>query len=177
MTVYLASLFAIFSCYVILHVIKYRRRAKKGVSMESSQQRKLGRYLKNSQKFLWGLSKRNQKNSYDWLDEKGYDFSRGTSADVTSQPLEKPGIEALLRDLIIPRVTEELFSEAGLSYFRACWQAGTTPDLSLLRSYNILDGSPFIEVNTQFNYVERWGEFAGPWFEEIEDRELTGENV
>jgi hypothetical protein len=47
----------------------------------------------------------------------------------------------------------------------------------LLRSYNILDGSPFIEVNTQFNYVERWGEFAGPWFEEIEDRELTGENV
>jgi len=43
--------------------------------------------------------------------------------------------------------------------------------MSFLKLYNINNASnafPFLEVNTQFNYVERWGELAGVWFEEIE---------
>ena len=135
--------------------------------MDAKHASKLGRYFRNSQRFLWGLSRDNQKNTYDWLLQKGFSFSRGSYGDVSRQLLEDPGIERLLKCLIIPRVTKELFSEASLGYLRACWYAGTMPDLSLLRSYNVRDASPFVEVNTQFNYVERWGEFAGPWFEEI----------
>ena len=137
------------------------------VGMDAQQASKLGRYFRNSQKFLWGLSGNNQRKTYEWLRRKGFGFKGGSYGDVSRQLLEDPGIERLLKCLIIPRVTKK-FSEASLGYLRACWFAGTMPDLSLLRSYNVRDASPFVEVNTQFNYVERWGEFAGPWFEEIE---------
>ena len=137
--------------------------------MDANQKSKLERYFRNSQKFLWGLSRENQVKTYEWLSKKGFRFTRGSYRDVTRQLLEDPGIERLLKDLIVPRVTKELFDEASLRYLRACWYAGTTPDLSLIRSYNVRDASPFLEVNTQFNYVERWGEFAGPWFEEIDE--------
>ena len=42
------------------------------------------------------------------------------------------------------------------------------PDMSFVTTFNIRDPYPFLEINTQFNYVKKWGEFAGVWFEEIE---------
>ena len=136
--------------------------------METKQKEKLERYLKNASRFLWGLGPGNQKENYEWLRKKGFEFDGGTYGHVTSQLVEKYGIESLLKNLIIPRV-KELFSEKAIDFLRDSWRAGTKPDMPFLTLYNIKNPSPFLEINTQFNYVERWGELAGIWFEEIEN--------
>lgn len=138
--------------------------------MDTKQKGKLERYFKNSSRFLWGLSGRNQKETYDWLRSKGYDFNQGSYAKVTEQLIQNPGIESILKNLIIP-IVKERFSENAIEFLRNCWEAGTLPNISLLKPYNIKDASPFLEINTQFDYVERWGEFAGLWFEEIEEQQ------
>lgn len=141
--------------------------------MNAKQKAKLERYLRNASRFLWGLGRGNQKETYDWLEEEGrkkrFEFERGTYRYVTDQLLRKPGIERILNDLIIPRVKER-FTDKALEYLRSCWQMGTIPDMSFLKLYNISEKNvyPFLEINLQYNYVERWGEFAGVWFEEIE---------
>lgn len=135
--------------------------------MDELQKGKLARYFRNSRRFLWGLGPGNQDENYRWLEKKGLLFSRGTYARVTEQLLENPGIEALLRTLIAPRV-KEMFTDTALGYLKLCWQAGTTPDLVLLKQYNVSTTAPFLDYNSQFKYVEGWGEFAGLWFEEIE---------
>ena len=135
--------------------------------MDARQKGKLERYFKNSSRFLWGLGRGNQKETYQWLRREGFVFDNGSYAHVTGQLVEKPGIERILQKLIVPR-TKELFSDKAIEFLWTCWQAGTVPDMSFLKLYNIKDAYPFLEVNSQFNYVERWGEFAGVWFEEIE---------
>jgi len=137
--------------------------------MEMKQKEKLERYLKNASHFLWGLGPGNQKENYEWLRKKGFEFDGGTYAHVTSQLVEKYGIESLLKKLIIPTVTKELLTEKAIDFLRDSWRAGTKPDMPFLRLYHITNPSPFLEVNTQYNYVERWGELAGIWFEEIEN--------
>lgn len=136
--------------------------------METRQREKLERYLRNGSRFLWGLGPGNQKENYQWLREQGFDFHGGTYDHVTTQLVKEYGMENLIRKLIVPRV-KELFSEKAVDFLRDSWRAGTRPDMSFLRHYNIKNPYPFLEVNTQFNYVERWGELAGVWFEEIEN--------
>ena len=137
--------------------------------MDAKKREKLERYFKNSRRFLWGLGAGNQDETYKWLEKKGLIFSKGASyTRVGEQLLESPGIEALLRNIIIPGVKEK-FNDKALEYLRACWHAGTTPDIALREQYNIESAFPFLEINRQFNYVEGWGEFAGLWFEEIEE--------
>jgi hypothetical protein len=136
--------------------------------MDNKQKQKLERYLKNSSRFLWGLGPGNQKENYQWLRDKGFTFDYGSYDHVTTQLLVNPGIEKVLKDLIIPRV-KELFTGKALDFLRDCWLAGTRPDISFLKLYNIKNAAPFLEINSQFNYVERWGELAGVWFEEIEE--------
>ncbi|MCD6297295.1 MAG: hypothetical protein J7M30_09085 [Deltaproteobacteria bacterium] len=135
--------------------------------MDVKQRGKLERYFKNSRRFLWGLTLGNQKETYAWLRKKGFEFGSGTYGHVTGQLLEKPGVERILKDLIIPGVNDR-FSGKAIDFLRDCWQVGARPDISFLKLYNIKDAAPFLEINLQFNYVERWGEFAGVWFEEIE---------
>lgn len=135
--------------------------------MYNDRKSKLERYFKNASRFLWGLGPGNQKETYAWLRNKGFDFTQGPYAKVAEQLIQSPGIESIIRKLIIPRVKER-FSDKAIEFLRNCWHAGTLPDVSLLKQYNIRDVYPFLEINTQFDYVERWGEFAGFWFEEIE---------
>jgi len=136
--------------------------------MDIKQKQKLESYLKNSSRFLWGLGPGNQKENYQWLRAKGFTFDNGSYGYVTSQLLENPGTEQILKDLVIPRV-KELFTDKAIDFLRDCWQAGKVPDVSFLKLYNIRNAVPFLEINSQFNYVERWGELAGVWFEEIEN--------
>ena len=142
--------------------------------MDAKQKSKLERYLRNARKFLWGLGYPKQGTTYDWLKLKGFDFEPGSYRYVTHQLLEKPGIERLLKVFIIPRV-KELFGEETIDFLRTCWQGGTLPDISSWKSfekkYEIRSAYPFLEVNSQFNYVVRWEELAGLWFEEIEELE------
>ncbi len=136
--------------------------------MDQNQRDKLERYFRNANRFLWGLSRENQKNTYPWLSDKGYDIpSRTSYADATDLLLANYGIEALLGDLIVPRV-EELFTAGALDFLRTCWQNGIRPDIHLTHAYNMKDAYPFLKINLQYNYVEGWGTFAGLWFEEIE---------
>jgi len=140
--------------------------------MDAKQRAKLERYLKNASRFLWGLGPGSQEENYKWLrGEKGLEFKDGTYDSVTNQLLEKYGIETL-KEVIVSRV-KELFRDKpkAIDLLRDCWQAAITPDLSLLKVLGVDDTKeilPFVEINSQFNYVERWGEFAGVWFEEIE---------
>ena len=136
--------------------------------MDDEQKAKIERYLKNASCFLWGLFPgRKQAEVYSWLRYKGYEFDKGSYNHVTSQLLEKYGIERILKDLIIPEVAER-YSPKAMDVLRDGWYMGMHPEWPFLKTYNIRDPYPFLEVNTQFNYIERWGEFAGIWFEEIE---------
>ena len=139
----------------------------KGVIVDNKQKRKLEMYFKNSSRFLWGLGPGNQKKTYQWLREKGFTFDNGPYRQVTNQLLENSDMEQILKTLIIPRV-KELFTDRAIDFLRDCWQAGTVPDISFLKLYNIRNSIPLLEINSQFDYVERWGELAGVWFEEIE---------
>ncbi|MBA7670300.1 hypothetical protein ES703_78445 [subsurface metagenome] len=136
--------------------------------MDARRRQKLERYLKNASRFLWGLGPGNQKENYRWLREKGFEFDNGSYSHVIGQLLENYGVEEILRRLIIPRVGT-LFNEKAIDFLRDSWRAGSIPDMSFLKLYNINNASPFLEVNSQFNYVERWEDLAGVWFEEIEE--------
>lgn len=138
--------------------------------MDTRRKQKLESYLKNASRFLWGLGPGNQKENYRWLRGKGFEFDSGSYGHVTGQLLENYGVEEILRRLIIPRV-RALFNEKAIDFLRDSWRAGSIPDMSFLKLYNINNASPFLEVNSQFNYVEKWGELAGLWFEEIEKSE------
>ena len=135
--------------------------------MDTLQAKKVGRYLQNSSRFLWGLGRGNQAENYAWLRREGFEFKKGNYGDVTRQILDAYAMDAILSNLVKPQVKKQ-FPEKALEYLRSCWEAGTLPDISMLRPYNVQSWLPFLEINSQFNYVERWGEFAGPWFEEIE---------
>ena len=144
--------------------------------METKQKEKLERYFKNASHFLWGLGNKNQKDTYHWLKSYGkrhlgsdFDFKEGPYKEVIAQLLENPGIERLLKDLVVPRV-KELFSDQALEFLRVSWNAGTLPDISYLKHYNINieDAGPLLEVNKWYKYVERWSDFAGIWFEEMD---------
>ena len=144
--------------------------------MDIKQKEKLERYFKNASRFLWGLGNENQKETYRWLKAYGkqhlgrdFDFKEGPYREVIAQLLQNPGIERLLKDLVVPRV-RELFSDQALEFLQVSWNAGTLPDISYLKHYNIKteESNPFLEVNKWYKYVARWGDFAGIWFEEME---------
>ena len=143
--------------------------------MDTKFKGKLERYLKNSSHFLWGVILDNRDGSYRWLRNTGkklwgenFDFKKSPYNDVTNQLLINPGIEKLLKDMIVPRIKKELFSEKALEFLRVSWNAGILPSMPYLKQYRMDNDNPFLEINKQFNYVERWSEWAGIWFEEIE---------
>ena len=135
--------------------------------MDAARKGRLEAYLRNSTRFLWGLGAGNQKQTYRWLRSRGFDFRDGSYSYVTQQLLENPGIERLLREIVVPEVGKR-FTSTAMNFLRTCWRAGTRPDMTFLTQYDITGPQPLLEVNTQYNYVERWGELTGVWFEEIE---------
>ncbi len=135
--------------------------------MDSERQGRLERYFKNSSGFFWDIPRLNQAKAYVWLRDQGYEFDKGPYKHVSGQLVQKYGIEKIINDIIVPRV-KELFSDDAINFLRSCWKTGMLPDMSFVSSFNIRDPHPFLEINTQFNYISKWGEFAGIWFEEIE---------
>ena len=135
--------------------------------MDVKQKGKLERYFKNADQFMWGLAGRNQQKAYDFLRTLELEFRRAPYSQVADELVRTHGIETILNRAVVPTV-KKLFSDKTLEYLRTCWRAGRTPDIAVLREYNVHDPSPFVVINWQYNYVERWGMFAGVWFEEIE---------
>lgn len=147
--------------------------------MDDKQKRKIERYLMNANRFMWGLGPGNQQKNYDWLEDEEFKFTRTRYGLVTQQLLRNPGIEELLTTLVIPTV-KEMFPDDTLNELRKLWYIGELPnlkkDINRLEVNGKVDPGPdrafhwrpFVEISTQFHYVERWGELAGVWFEEIE---------
>jgi hypothetical protein len=146
--------------------------------MDERQKRRLEHYLMNADRFMWGLGPGNQRQNYAWLLKEGFKFTRTNYGLVIQQLIRYPGIIEILNKLIIPTV-KSIFPEPTINVLREHWLRGERPSLSTLNSLDIKEKGPpgpdrafhwrpFIEISTQFHYVERWGELAGIWFEEIE---------
>ncbi len=138
-----------------------------------SKLEKIERYFRNATRFLWGLGKDNQRETYKWLQgTEGLKFVPGSYGNVIDQLMREPGIEQIIEKIIKPRV-KDLFTDSAIEYLRDCWQRGERPTMPRLRDHNLEKEEirPFVEINFQYGYVEKWGELAGVWFEEIEKLE------
>ena len=146
--------------------------------MDDKQKERIEHYLMNADRFMWGLGPGNQRQNYAWLEKEGFKFTRTTYGLVTQQLIRYPGIMEILNRLIIPTV-KAIFPEATINVLQEHWHRGERPDLPTLNRLDVkgkgepgpdraFHWRPFIEISTQFHYIERWGELAGIWFEEIE---------
>ncbi len=147
--------------------------------MDNRQKERIERYLLNADRFMWDLGPGNQEKNYDWLEGKGLRFAKAKYSLVLQQLLRNPGLEELLTRVIIPTVRER-FPDKTRDELRKFWNAGELPNLKKdLRNLEVNGRGyagpdrafhwwPFVEISTQFHYVQRWGQLAGIWFEEIE---------
>jgi hypothetical protein len=116
--------------------------------------------------------------------------------DINRELLIELGITGILEKIVLPRISSYFRPEI-LQYFRNCWEQGQTPGIKFMKDNNLYRNrvwhahevhvekpwygrdNPavagyrdpafiFIQINTQFDFVERWTVFAGLWFEEIE---------
>lgn len=136
--------------------------------MEEKQKHRLTRYFMNANKFMWGLPRRKQSETYDWLRRKGYKFQNGTYSYVISQLKEDPGIERILKDVVVPEVNK-LFPQGFLDSLHEDWNNGRLPDMSFLDTYGMKDADPFLVVGgyDKFRYIDRYGDLAPVYFEEV----------
>jgi hypothetical protein len=145
--------------------------------MDIKQGEKLERYLRNANRFLWGLGSGNQKETYEWLKTLGFNDNgsrfKSSYTDTTEKLIKHYGIERIMRDIIKKRVYE-IFPAPFIVFLRNCWKTGVRPTVDMLKAngfVSILENSGleiFLLYNKQFNFIEGWGQFAGVWFEEIE---------
>ena len=145
--------------------------------MDTKQQQRLERFLRNANRFLWGLAPGNQKENYKWL--YSHDFKdnevqfKSSYTDTTEKLIKNYGIERIMRDIIKNRVSD-IFPAPFIDFLRNCWMAGVRPSVDMLKANGfdrMLDNRDlevFLRYNKQFNFIEGWGELAGIWFEEIE---------
>lgn len=158
--------------------------------MNDQQGQNITMLLRNANKFLWGISNRNQKETYIWLKEKdfldkpkgakfGVQFTKSYD-DTLEKLLETYGIEKIMTDLVKPRVYE-ILSEPLMNSLRQCWQNGVRPTVDTIkmsgREYILTEKArtkwhdepdSFLIYNTQFNYIEGYGQLGYIWFEVIE---------
>jgi hypothetical protein len=158
------------------------------------QAEKLKRYLINADPFLWGILETNNKKArLKEIRALGFlsGYSEGSNpvySKVNQDLLAELGIEGILERIVVPQVLKRLGKEV-LHNFRLRWEQGQTPPKEYLKEKRlyrdhrfvwrekwedkriVASKEPafiFVQINTQFDYVERWTVFAGLWFEEIE---------
>ena len=159
---------------------------------------KLKRYMINADPFLWNvLYNKNKKGRIRELKAMGFltNYSKSTNANysrINEDLLVELGIGGVLERIVVPKV-KALFTADTIGYFRRYWEQGRTPALDYLREQGLyrrqygtrevhesrlhIDEPPsgykdpsfvFFQIETQYNFIERWTVFAGLWFEEIE---------
>jgi hypothetical protein len=163
------------------------------MGMSKDQTEKLKRYLFNANPFLWGvLETNNKKARLKEIKALGFlsGYSEGSNplySKVNQDLLAELGIDGILERIVVPQVLKRIGKDA-LHSFRLKWEQGQTPskeylkDKKLYKEHGLIwvkreekrilapkePAFIFIEINTQYNYIERWTVFAGLWFEEIE---------
>jgi len=145
--------------------------------MDASQREKLERYLRNANRFLWGLGPGNQQKTYDWLKDSGFNDNgsrfKSAYADTTEKLIKYYGIRRIARDIIKKRI-DDIFPSPFIEFLRNCWETGVCPSIDMLRAngfISILDNRNLeilLLYNKQFNFIEGWGPLSGLWFEEFE---------
>jgi len=144
------------------------------------------------------LMGKNKKERLAELNDMGFllNYSKNANSNysrINQDILVELGVEGIFEQIVIPRV-QALFTAGIIDYFRRCWEQGQAPTLKYLREQGLYkrtmgrrevyegrlgfyDEPPsgyrdpafiFVQIETQYNFVERWTVFAGLWFEEIE---------
>jgi len=157
--------------------------------MTTRQRETLERYLRNANRFLWGLGTKNQRETYAWLEIQGFNDNgsrfKSSYTDTTEKLIKYYGIERIARDIIKKRI-DVIFPAPFVKFLRNCWKTGVRPSIDMLRAngfISILDNRD-LEIlllhNKQSNFIEGWGPLAGPWFEEwepyLQENSQTGES-
>lgn len=154
--------------------------------MDTKQKNKLERYLRNGNRFIWGLGIKDQKTTYEWLYENGFKDNgekfKHSYKYTTEILIKNYGIETIMQKIIKRRV-DEMFGTKLIRFLRDCWEGGECPTVDKLiangfsrileekkytREEKDRDPGPFLLYNRQFKFIQGWGELAGIWFEEIE---------
>lgn len=163
--------------------------------MEEHIQKKMERYLRNSERFLWGTGtptkkiapKTYQNTYYDCVRANGFDFDNGTYSRVTEYLILRYGVEDILERHVVTSVQQK-FPEETIDMLRHYWMNGTCPSLTSInnlpikgdytRKLTMIKWIPFLNIDVKPKreqgkleydyYVKSWNEFAGIWFEEIE---------
>ncbi len=152
--------------------------------MDIKQRQKLESYLRNANRFLWGLGPGNQKETYEWLEIWGFNDNgsrfKSSYTDTTEKIVKYYGIERIMREIIKKRIYD-IFPAPFMDFLRNCWETGVRPSVDMFKAngfVSMLDSREleiFLLYNKQFSYIEGWGTFAGLWFEEIEPYLLKSE--
>lgn len=164
------------------------------MNLGRDQAEKLKRYFINAEPFLWGvLEARNKKSRLKEIKALGFlsGYSEGSNATynkINQDLLVELGIDGILERIIVPQVRKRFDPEI-LHSLRRYWEQGCTPDRKYLEEKKLYQrrrivwreewedkrqlipkgqAHIFLQIHTQFDYVERWTVFAGLWFEEIE---------
>jgi hypothetical protein len=164
------------------------------MNLGRDQAEKLKRYFINAEPFLWGvLEARNKKNRLKEIKALGFlsAYSEGgnpTYNKINQDLLIELGIDGILERIIVPQVRKRFDPEI-LHSLRRYWEQGCIPDRKYLEEKKLYQrrrivwreeredkrqlipkdrAHIFLQIHTQFDYVERWTVFAGLWFEEIE---------
>jgi len=113
--------------------------------MDTGQEEKLTRYLRNAQPFLWGVIPGNKKAVLAALranlKELGEDSiplaenQKPTYSMLTDSLLAKLGIEKVIREIVVPQVRRQFADRMGaLEFLRAHWLSGTLPRWQTLQT-------------------------------------------
>jgi hypothetical protein len=165
------------------------------ISMQT--QEKFKRIILNSHPFLFGiLEKRNKKGRMIELQEMGFlkSYTPGSNPNYSrfyEDLIKEIGIQGIIEKIIIKKLRAR-FTPDVLDYLRRCWYLGQSPAFEDVKKFGLFNKHPFVneanttgigdfrveghrerafvfmEINTQFDFVESWTPFAEFWFEEIE---------
>lgn len=106
--------------------------------MYLGQSEKLERYLRNSERFLWGVITGNKeavftalRGNLKELSEDGISIperQKSTYAMITASLLAKLGIERVITEIVAAQVRQQFADRPGaLDFLRAHWLSGTLP--------------------------------------------------
>ena len=113
--------------------------------MYRGQKEKLERYLRNAERFMWGVIPGDKRAVFAELQTSLEDMGpesaaipehrKATYAMVTENLLDKLGIERLLREIVAGQVKRQFeHRPAALDFLRAHWLSGTLPRWQTLQS-------------------------------------------
>ena len=113
--------------------------------MDPKQREKLERYMRNAERFMWGVIPGNKRAVFTQLQtllkELGQDSAtvpehqKATYSMVTENLLAKLGIERVVTEIITGEVKRQFEHRPGaLDFLRAHWLSGTLPRWQILQS-------------------------------------------